>query len=567
VAGPFQPHQRRSLAQARNSFFDQVPIGHVQEKGAADSQSTQAGTATESATEAAAGAAAGAVTEATVGVAAEPGASADAAADGPREGAVVIAAITSCTNTANPDVMIQAGLLARKARGLGLHPKPWVKTSLSPGSQVVADYLRASGLLDDLAALGFDLTGFGCMTCIGNSGRLEPHMESLADRGFKGVAVLSGNRNFAGRVNPKVPAGYLASPALVVAYALAGTIDIDIGAEPVARDAAGRDVFLRDLMPSDAEVRELAARCVRTEDFQARARSAWDGTPHWARLEAPHGTLYGWEPRSTYLRRPGYLESVPAQAPARGAIRGARVLMQLGDNVTTDHISPAGAIPAASLAGQWLLQRDEREEDLNQYSTRRSNHEVMLRGAYTNVAVRNLIEGVPQAGSGGHAWNAEHTEVLPVYEASRSYLERGTDLVIMGGINYGAGSSRDWAAKAQALLGVKAVIALSFERIHRSNLIGMGIYPLEFPAGFDYGALRLRGDEELDFDGLEHIEVGANAVTLRIRDAQGRGTELGLTLRVDSTQEILYLRHGGVLPFVVRKMVGAGERSGQGAGR
>jgi aconitate hydratase len=478
---------------------------------------------------------------------------------------VVIAAITSCTNTANPDVMIQAGLLARKARGLGLHPKPWVKTSLSPGSQVVADYLRASGLLDDLAALGFDLTGFGCMTCIGNSGRLEPHMESLADRGFKGVAVLSGNRNFAGRVNPKVPAGYLASPALVVAYALAGTIDIDIGAEPVAHDAGGRDVFLRDLMPSDAEVRELAACCVRTEDFQARARSAWDGTPHWARLEAPHGTLYGWEPRSTYLRRPGYLESVPAQAPARGAIRGARVLMQLGDNVTTDHISPAGAIPAASLAGQWLLQRDEREEDLNQYSTRRSNHEVMLRGAYTNVAVRNLIEGVPQAGSGGHAWNAGHTEVLPVYDASRSYLERGVDLVIMGGINYGAGSSRDWAAKAQALLGVKAVIALSFERIHRSNLIGMGVYPLEFAAGFDYGALRLRGDEELDFDGLERIEVGANAVTLRIRDAHGCSTELGLTLRVDSTQEILYLRHGGVLPFVVRKMVGAGSREGQGA--
>ncbi|GAB2898607.1 aconitate hydratase AcnA [Paralcaligenes ginsengisoli] len=519
MAGPFQPHQRQDLSTVGPSFNKQVAAFARREgRGPLELQWPRS-------------------------------------SDSLDNGAVVIAAITSCTNTSNPQSMIQAGLLARNARRHGLLPKPWVKTSLSPGSQVVADYLRASGLMADFSAVGFDLTGFGCMTCIGNSGRLESHVEKLADKGFKGVAVLSGNRNFAGRVNPKVPAGYLASPALVVAYALAGTVDINIEADPIAQDALGKDIYLHDLMPSDEQVGSTVNTYLRKEDFRARARTVWDGTPHWAALDAAASTQFEWDSHSTYLRRPQYLEAVARQPGASGSLRGARVLMHLGDNVTTDHISPAGAIPAASLAGQWLLERGEDPADLNQYSTRRSNHEVMLRGAYTNQAVNNKVAGTGNAGSGGWAWNASRSQVLPVYEASRSYLEQNIPLVIIGGINYGAGSSRDWAAKAQSLLGVRAVIAQSFERIHRSNLIGMGVYPIEFMADFDSASLVLQGDEILDFDGLGVLHPGVNELVLTISRAGQTLRSLPLVLRIDSDQEIRYLDHGGVLPFVIRKML------------
>jgi aconitate hydratase len=507
VAGPHQPHQRRSLGDAPASFMTQVA-------GAGD---------------------------------------APLQAAAPVDGAVLVAAITSCTNTANPLLMLQAGLLARNARRRGLAPKPWVKTSLSPGSRAVGDYLQDAGLLEELTGLGFGLVGFGCMTCIGNSGGLQSAADAYVEQGLKGVAVLSGNRNFEGRVNPKLPAGYLASPALVVAYAIAGNIRVNLRDEPVGTDGAGQPVWLRDLMPSDAEVAELAARVIRPEVFSLRVATIWEGTQHWRDISATGSVQYPWAADSTYLRRPRYLENVTAQPQPASALTGARALMVLGDNVTTDHISPAGTIPAASKAGQWLLERGEAPADLNQYSTRRSNHEVMLRGAYTNRGVRNvLVQG--QGGEGAWAWDAAHQKVLPVYEAAETYARENIPLMVFAGINYGAGSSRDWAAKAQALLGVKAVAARSFERIHRSNLIGMGVLPLTFMEGAKTEDLQLDGTETLDLLGLDTLHTGDNALTLRITRTGGGVLEVPLALRLDSEQEVTYLRHGGVLPYVVRKM-------------
>jgi aconitate hydratase len=522
VAGPHQPHQRQPLAQAGSSFDEHV-LGTQLIATTAPAQ----------------------FEEPSFG---EP----------IHHGAVVIAAITSCTNTANPAQMIQAGLLARNARKLGLNRKPWVKTSLSPGSQVVADYLREAKLLEDYAALGFDLAGFGCMTCIGNSGSLEPHVENFAEQGLKGVAILSGNRNFEGRVNPKVPAGYLASPALVVAYAIAGDIHVDLVNQPLAQDRNGRDVYLSELMPNDEDVAELAMRVVRPEFFAERLKTVWDGTHHWQALSAAGSVQFPWDPASTYLRRPRYLESIEAEPPKALAIDKARVLMVLGDNVTTDHISPAGSIPRESLAGKWLIAQGEDPVDLNQYSTRRSNHEVMLRGAFTNRSVRNLLLD-EQPGLGAWALTADGKQVLPVYEASASYLAQGMPLVVFGGINYGAGSSRDWAAKAQALLGVRVVVARSFERIHRSNLIGMGILPLTFVESSSAQDLSLEGHEQLTFEGLEHLAVGVNNVTMRIERAGKEDQRVDVQLKLDSRQELIYLSHGGILPYVVRKMLGRSE--------
>ena len=520
VAGPHQPHQRQPLSAASASFRDEVLGG----------EGLIAGPAGPTFFEPSFGEAIG-------------------------HGAVVMSAITSCTNTANPSLMIQAGLLARRARQLGLQRKPWVKTSLSPGSRVVADYLAEAGLLEDFAALGFDLAGFGCMTCIGNSGKLEAHVEDFADQGLKGVVVLSGNRNFEGRVNPKVPAGYLASPALCVAYAIAGRIDIDLTRDPLGVDASGKAVYLHDLMPDDEVVAAQVAEVVRPEFFQQRLATVWDGTHHWQALSAEGSVQFPWSPQSTYLRRPQYLADIQAEAKASLAIAGARALMVLGDNVTTDHISPAGAIPASSLAGQWLLERGEDPQDLNQYSTRRSNHEVMLRGAFTNKSVKNRLLGDEQPGQGAWAWTADRQQCLPLYEAAKSYAAAGTPLVVFAGINYGAGSSRDWAAKAQALLGVRAVVARSIERIHRSNLIGMGVIPLQFREGQGVDDLRLDGSEQVDFLGLDDLRVGDNPVTLVIRRASGECQEVGLGVRIDSLQEIRYLRNGGVLPYVIRKVV------------
>ncbi|NWA28533.1 aconitate hydratase AcnA [Pseudomonas gingeri] len=520
VAGPHQPHQRQKLSNAGASFRNEVLGGEGLIAGPAKQDFFEP-SFNESIT----------------------------------HGAVVMSAITSCTNTANPSQMIQAGLLARNARKLGLNRKPWVKTSLSPGSQVVADYLAQARLLEDFSALGFDLAGFGCMTCIGNSGKLEEHVEVFADQGLKGVVVLSGNRNFEGRVNPKVPAGYLASPALCVAYAIAGTIDIDLETAPLGHDQTGRPVFLADLMPSDADIASQVLEVVKPEFFKQRLETVWDGTRHWQALSAEGSVQFPWSPESTYLRRPQYLADIKADPKDSLAISGARALMVLGDNVTTDHISPAGAIPANSLAGQWLLERGEDPQDLNQYSTRRSNHEVMLRGAFTNKSVKNLLLGDTQPGLGAWAWNTDHTKCLPLYEAAKSYAQHQTPMVVFAGINYGAGSSRDWAAKAQALLGVKAVVAQSIERIHRSNLIGMGVIPLQFQAGQKVTDLALNGDERFDFLGLDDLTVGDNPVTLVIHRSNGEQQTASLGVRVDSLQEIRYLANGGVLPFVIRKVV------------
>ncbi|KJZ61414.1 aconitate hydratase AcnA [Pseudomonas fluorescens] len=520
VAGPHQPHQRQKLSDAAASFRNEVMGGANLIAGPAEQRFFEPSFH-------------------------EP----------ITHGAVVMAAITSCTNTANPSQMIQAGLLARNARKLGLTRKPWVKTSLSPGSQVVADYLKEADLLEDFSALGFDLAGFGCMTCIGNSGTLEEHVEVFADQGLKGVVVLSGNRNFEGRVNPKVPAGYLASPALCVAYAIAGTIDINLDAQPLGHTRDGKPVYLRDLMPTDADVATQVMEVVKPAFFQQRLATVWDGTHHWQALSAEGSVQFPWSPQSTYLRRPQYLADIQAEPKTSQAINGARVLMVLGDNVTTDHISPAGAIPANSLAGQWLLERGEDPRDLNQYSTRRSNHEVMVRGAFTNPSVKNLLLGDNQPGLGAWAWNADHSECLPLFMAAKSYAEQQLPMVMFAGINYGAGSSRDWAAKAQALLGVKAVVARSIERIHRSNLIGMGVIPLQFKPGHTVDDLDLQGNEHFDFLGLDELNVGDNAVTLVIYRASGEPQQVELAVRIDSLQEIRYLINGGVLPFVIRKVV------------
>ncbi|MDX2939363.1 aconitate hydratase AcnA [Streptomyces ipomoeae] len=473
------------------------------------------------------------------------------------DGPVAIASITSCTNTANPALIVRAGLIAERAVRAGLTAKPWVKTSLSPGSRVVEEYLREAGLLPALEKTGFHIVGFGCMTCIGNSGPLHPAMEDLAEKGAtEPVAVLSGNRNFAGRVNPRVSLSYLASPPLVVAYALAGSVLHDFDDEPLGTDHEGCPVFLRDLWPSDEEVASCVAEFVRPEMFRANAARIRQGTQAWQEIEAPGGTRFPWNPESTYIRRPPHLTDLTAHPPTRLRIDRARVLLLLGDDVTTDHISPAGAIPARSAAGQWLTERGVARRDLNQYSTRRSNHEVMLRGAFTNAAVTNLLldhDSVARSGPGGHARTADGAHVLPVHQAAPTYREAGHDLVVVAGRNYGAGSSRDWAAKAQALLGVRAVIAESYERIHRSNLIGMGVLPLEFAEGDHASSYPFTGEQELSFEGLDGLTVGTNRVTLHLRGPDGRHTTAGLRLRVFSRQELEYLRHGGILPYVVRR--------------
>ncbi len=477
-------------------------------------------------------------------------------------GAVVLAAITSCTNTANPSLIVQAGLFARNARRRGLRVKPWVKTSLSPGSRTVGDYLRAAGLMEDLEALGFHIVGFGCMTCIGSSGPLEPRVDAMVEAGLLGAGVLSGNRNFEGRVNPKMAGGYLASPALVVAYAIRGSVMQDIEEVPLGQDGRGQDVFLRDLWPDDGEVQTLVREHVRPEFFIQRSSTLWAGTHHWQDLVAQGSERFDWGPRSTYLRRPQYTVDLRRAPDDRLNFDGARALAIFGDNITTDHISPVGAIPKESVAGAWLLERGESPADLNQYSTRRSNHEVMLRGAFTTPNLRNLLAGdTHPSGKGAYAWTADHSQLLPIYAAAQTFAATSTPLIIFAGINYGTGSSRDWAAKAPALLGVRAVVARTFERIHRSNLIGMGVFPLQFPDGVSAASIDLTGEERIDVSGLDGMVVGNNDVTLSITSANGTRRTVTVNLRVDSGQEILYLKNRGVVPYVVRKTVAAPGRS------
>ena len=479
-----------------------------------------------------------------------------AAAQALSDGDVVIAAITSCTNTSNPSVMIAAGLLARKARERGLMVKPWVKTSLAPGSKVVSDYLAKSGLQDDLDALGFALVGYGCTTCIGNSGPLAPEISrAIAERDLVVCSVLSGNRNFEGRINPDIRANYLASPPLVVAYALAGTIRRDLMREPLGHDAEGRPVYLKDIWPSAKEVAELIRTSVNEEMFRERYAHVFEGDDHWRALPAPSGAeaTYAWDPQSTYVKRPPYFEGLEPEPQPPRDIKGARILGLFLDSITTDHISPAGAIVPESPAGRYLIAHGVEPRDFNSYGARRGNHEVMMRGTFANIRIRNqMLEDV----EGGYTRHWPSGEQMTMYDAAMRYREEGVPLVVLAGAEYGTGSSRDWAAKGPMLLGVRAVIARSFERIHRSNLIGMGVLPLEFTDGQSWQSLGLKGDELISIGGLEGLRPKAR-LPVTVAFADGSTREIETLCRIDTEDEHAYFRHGGILAYVLRELAGA----------
>ena len=463
-------------------------------------------------------------------------------------GAVVIAAITSCTNTSNPAVMIGAGLLAKKAVERGLARKPWVKSSLAPGSKVVTEYYDKAGLTPYLEELGFHTVGYGCTTCIGNSGPLPPEISAAVDAGDLVVcAVLSGNRNFEARIHPEVKANYLASPPLVVAYALAGSMDVDLVTEPLGVGSDGEDVFLSDIWPTAEEVRETVAGTIGEEMFRSTYADVFTGDDTWRSLPVPEGELFAWDPESTYVRLPTYFEGMPLEPSAVDDIAGARCLVSIGDSVTTDHISPAGSIKPDSPAGRYLVDHDVERKDFNSYGSRRGNHEVMVRGTFANVRLRNTL--VP--GSEGtwtvHVPSGEETTI---FDAAERYRETDTPLVVLAGKEYGSGSSRDWAAKGPKLLGVRAVIAESYERIHRSNLLMMGILPLQYLPGESKESLGLTGLEEFSVSGLENGD--AREVTVRADD-----TEFRATVRLDTPREREYLRHGGILPYVLRRLLSA----------
>ncbi|HTX00721.1 MAG TPA: aconitate hydratase AcnA, partial [Acidimicrobiales bacterium] len=467
-------------------------------------------------------------------------------------GHVVVAAITSCTNTSNPSVMIAAGLLARAAVERGLQPKPWVKTSLAPGSRVVMDYYERAGLVPYLDKLGFDLVGFGCTTCIGNSGPLAPEISAaINEHGLAAVSVLSGNRNFEGRIHPDVRMNYLASPPLVVAYALAGTMDIDLYHEPIGRGADGSDVYLRDLWPSSKAVADVVAEAVADSSFRAGYEDVFSGDERWQAIEVPAGQRYAWDGASTYVRRPPYFDGLTAEPYPLADIEGARVLAWLGDSVTTDHISPAGTIRAASPAGRWLIEHGVAVEDFNSYGTRRGNHEVMIRGTFANSRIKNRLVGK----EGPLSLHLPDEEEGSIYDVAMRYRDEGVPLVVLAGKEYGSGSSRDWAAKGTALLGVRAVVAESFERIHRSNLIGMGVLPLQLDEGSSIESLGLTGREEICIVGLAG-HSGEELIGRRL--AVGAGdVELEVRLRIDTPTEAEYLRHGGILDYMVRKLAAA----------
>jgi aconitate hydratase len=458
-------------------------------------------------------------------------------------GRVVIAAITSCTNTSNPSVMIGAGLLARNAVRRGLTRKPWVKTSLAPGSTVVTDYLGKAGLTEYLDRLQFNLVGYGCTTCIGNSGPLPAEISGAVEANDLAVcAVLSGNRNFEGRINQDVKANYLASPPLVVAYALAGRMDLDLTTEPLGEGSDGKPVYLRDVWPDPAEVKELVGRSIASEMFTRNYGRVLKGDESWNAVEVPEGDRYTW-PESTYVRRPSFFEGMPVEAPGVAPIAGARVLAVLGDSITTDHISPAGAIKVDSPAGAWLVEHGVEPRDFNSYGSRRGNHEVMIRGTFANIRLRNrLVER-----AGGFTRRFPGGEETTVFEAATAYAEEGVPLVVLAGREYGSGSSRDWAAKGTMLLGVKAVIAESFERIHRSNLIGMGVLPLQFPDGESIDSLGLTGEEEIDIGDLEN----GNAKTVSVK---ADDVEFEATVRLDTPNEVSYFQNGGILQTVLRNL-------------
>ncbi|MFO0424440.1 MAG: aconitate hydratase AcnA [Planctomycetia bacterium] len=464
-------------------------------------------------------------------------------------GSVVIAAITSCTNTSNPSVMVAAGLVARKAVAKGLTTKPWVKTSLAPGSRVVTDYLERSGLDKDLDALGFETVGYGCTTCIGNSGPLpDPVAKAVTEGDLVAAAVLSGNRNFEGRVNPLVKANWLASPPLVVAYALAGTTDIDLSREPIGKGKDGKDVFLKDIWPTADEVRSTVEASVQPAQFQARYGNVWQSNPRWNEVPTSKGELYDWDATSTYIQEPPFLAELTREPKAPESVRGARVLLALGDSVTTDHISPAGSIAKASPAGAYLIEHGVPPADFNSYGARRGNDRVMTRGTFANIRIRNLL--VPGT-EGGVTRLLPGADVMPVYDAAVRYKAAGTPLVVLAGAEYGTGSSRDWAAKGTMLLGVRAVLATSFERIHRSNLVGMGVLPLVLPEPWQQ--LGLTGEETFDIP-FDHL-VPRSTVVVKAHRPDGSVKEIPCLVRIDTPVELDQFRSGGILPFVLRKLL------------
>jgi len=472
-------------------------------------------------------------------------------------GSVVIAAITSCTNTSNPSVMIAAGLLARKAVARGLATKPWVKASLAPGSKVVTDYLDDAGLSPALDALKFHLVGYGCTTCIGNSGPLSAEIsKAIHDDDLVAVAVLSGNRNFEGRINSDVRANYLASPPLVVAYALAGTMDIDLAAEPLGTDKAGQPVFLRDVWPTQREVADAIQQSVRPEMFHKEYGEVFQGDVRWNSLEVPLGDRFAWDDGSTYVKNPPYFVDMPADPPPIAEIRGARVLAVLGDSITTDHISPAGSIKVQSPAGRYLIEHGVEVTDFNSYGSRRGNHEVMVRGTFANIRLKNKLAPGTEGGVTRHLPDGE---AMAIFDASEAYRAEGVPLMILAGKEYGSGSSRDWAAKGPKLLGIRAVIAESYERIHRSNLVGMGILPLQFGAGDNAEALGLTGEEVYSIEGLaEALDDGSaqgREVTVVAALPDGEEHRFTATVRIDTPQEIRYYEHGGILPYVLRQLL------------
>ncbi len=466
-----------------------------------------------------------------------------------QNGAIVIAAITSCTNTSNPTVMLAAGLVARKARERGLKTKPWVKTSLAPGSQVVTEYLNASGLTEDLDAMRFNLVGYGCTTCIGNSGPLDPEIAAAVKANDLIVtSALSGNRNFEGRVNPLTRANYLASPPLVVAYALAGTMDIDFESEPIGQDQDGADVFLRDIWPSHQEVVQTLRDSVKKDQFVERYAVVLDGPPEWRQVSFEEADRYQWDPDSTYVRLPPFFDGVEAGTPdAPTDIEGARVLCLLGDSVTTDHISPAGAIALDSPAAKYLEENGVAPRDFNSYGSRRGNHEVMMRGTFANIRLRNLLAPGTEGGISRYLPTGEQ---MSIFDASMKYQADGTPLIVIAGKEYGTGSSRDWAAKGTLLLGVRAVIAESYERIHRSNLIGMGVLPLEFEDGESRESLGLSGEETFSISGISSGVTPGKSVTV----TTDTGKSFSVTARLDTPQEVEYYEHGGILQYVLRQL-------------
>jgi aconitate hydratase len=466
------------------------------------------------------------------------------------DGAVVIASITSCTNTSNPSVMLGAGLVAKKAAALGLRSKPWVKTSLAPGSRVVTEYLKQAGLLDDLETLGFNIVGYGCATCIGNSGPLpEPVSKAIAEGNLSACSVLSGNRNFEGRVHAEVRMNYLASPPLVVAYALAGSMNIDLYNDPIGQDSQGKDVFLKDIWPSQQEIQEMVLNSVNREEFTSVYEEVYKGEAQWLNLASPTGQLFEWDEHSTYVKNPPYFAGMSKETTAISDISGARVLAMLGDSVTTDHISPAGAIKPDSPAGQYLLANGVEQKDFNSLGSRRGNHEVMMRGTFANIRLRNLLAPGTE---GGVTLHLPDGEPMSIFDAAMKYQQEQVPLVVLAGKEYGSGSSRDWAAKGPRLLGVRAVIAESYERIHRSNLVGMGILPLQFNNGDTAASLGLTGREVINIESLGDGAVKEVTVTATAED--GQSTTFTARVRIDTPQEVEYYRHGGILQYVLRQL-------------